>query len=30
MGNRPNISIQGATSPEAMKKYTAADKVLTF
>jgi hypothetical protein len=30
MGNRPNVKIMGATSPEALKKYSDADKVLCF
>ena len=30
IGKRPNVKIMGATEPEAMAKYTNADKVLTF
>lgn len=30
MGNRPNVKIMGATAPEALKKYSDADKVLCF
>jgi len=30
MGSRPNIKIMGATAPDALKKYSEADKVLCF
>ena len=29
-GNKPNIKVLGATAPEALAKYTDADKILTF
>jgi len=28
--NRPNVKILGATHPDALKKYSEADKILTF
>lgn len=29
-GSKPNLKIMGATQPEALAKYSDADKILTF